>query len=76
MEEYAIQWHDLTLTAEEGAGGWISRIDGLREKSVSIEKDERSAKNACLQTALAMLQRRGESIPICLIYPEWARRGF
>jgi hypothetical protein len=59
----------------EGLVGWLSTVDGLGEKRVAVKKDERSAKDACLVMALAILQRRGEWIPICLSDPHWSRQG-
>jgi hypothetical protein len=75
LAEYTIRYGDLTLTASQRAGVWISTIDGLGEKRVSVTRDERSAKNACVQVALAVLRYRGESIPVCLTEPQWDRRG-
>ena len=73
MDEFTIRCRDLTLTARYREGVWISTIDGHGEKRVSIKNDERSAKDACLQVALAMLRRRGDSIPMCLTNPQWSR---
>jgi hypothetical protein len=76
MDEFTIRSGALTLTATRAVGGWISTIDGLGEKRVSTNRDERSAKNACLQVAIATLRFRGDSIPICLINAEWASRAY
>ena len=71
VKQYAIHCGDFKVIAREEAIGWIWTIDGIVVTYVVLAADEKSAKNAGIEGAKAMLKRRGLPIPDCLNHPRW-----
>ena len=53
------------------ASGWIARLDGAGEHYQSTFSDETAAKQACLEAARSILQRKNLGTPASLVNPNW-----
>lgn len=51
--------------------GWIARLDGVGEHFKVTCPDESQAKEACLQAARSILERKSMSAPASLANPNW-----